>query len=256
MPIDSMFRLDGRIALVTGSSTGIGFALARGLAQAGATVVLNARRAERLVDAAARLGSEGLVARSRAFDVTDEAAVESAVDAIERDVGPIDILVNNAGTTRRAPVHELALEDWRTVMGTNADGLFLVGRAVARRMVPRRRGRIVNVCSVMSDFARAGTSAYAASKGAARMLTRAMAIDLAPHGIQVNGLAPGYFPTELTAPIRANETFNSWLINRTPAGRWGELGELAPAVVFLASDAASFISGHLLVVDGGLTASL
>jgi gluconate 5-dehydrogenase len=252
----STFRLDGRVALVTGSSTGIGLAIARGLAESGAVVVLNARQESRLEAAAAELAAAGHAVHRQAFDVSDETAVGGAVERIEREVGPIDILVNNAGMTRRAPFAELSTTDWRAVMGTNVDGVFLVSRAVARGMIARRRGRIINVCSIMSDFGRAGTTAYSTSKGAVRMLTRSMAVDLAPHGIQVNGLAPGYFPTELTAPIRANEDFNAWLVARTPAGRWGRLDELAPAAVFLASDAARFVHGHLLVVDGGLTASL
>lgn len=250
------FRLDGRIALVTGSSTGIGLALARGLGEAGATVVLNARSATRLAEAAAMLAGEGLAVRQRAFDVTDAAAVEAAVAAIEADVGPIAILVNNAGMTRRAPVHELQDADWQAVMRTNVDGAFNVGRAVARRMVPRGRGRIINICSVMSEVGRPGTVAYTASKGALKMLTKGMAVDLAPHGITVNGIGPGYFKTELTAPLAADEKFNQWLINRTPARRWGSVEELAPAAVYLASDAAAFVNGHILYIDGGITATL
>jgi gluconate 5-dehydrogenase len=250
------FRLDGRIALVTGSSTGIGLALARGLGEAGATVVLNARSATRLAEAAAMLAGEGLAVRQRAFDVTDAAAVEAAVAAIEADVGPIGILVNNAGMTRRSPVHELQDADWQAVMRTNVDGAFIVGRAVARRMVPRGRGRIINICSVMSEVGRPGTVAYTASKGALKMLTKGMAVDLAPHGITVNGIGPGYFKTELTAPLAADEKFNQWLINRTPARRWGSVEELAPAAVYLASDAAAFVNGHILYIDGGITATL
>jgi gluconate 5-dehydrogenase len=251
------FRVDGRIALVTGSSTGIGFALARGLAEAGATVVLNGRREARLAEAAAALANAGLSNVHRAvFDVGDAAAVQAAIAAIERDIGPIDILVNNAGGTRRGTFTDLAVEDWRAVMRTNVDGLFIVGQAVARCMVPRRRGRIINVCSILSDLARPGTSAYTTSKGAAKMLTKAMAIDLAPHGIAVNGIGPGYFKTELTAPLAADAAFDAWLVARTPARRWGELDELAPVAVFLASDAARFVNGQILYVDGGLTASV
>jgi len=250
------FRLDGRIALVTGSSTGIGFALARGLAQAGATVVLNARNRPRLAEAAATLAAEGLQVHQRDFDVTDAAAVQAAVASIESAIGPIEILVNNAGMTRRAPFHELPQADWQAVMRTNVDSAFNVGQAVAQRMVPRGHGRIINICSVMSEVARPGTSAYTASKGALKMLTKGMAVDLAPHGITVNGIGPGYFKTELTAPLAADEKFNSWLINRTPARRWGSVEELAPAAVFLASDAAGFVNGHILYIDGGMTATL
>jgi gluconate 5-dehydrogenase len=252
----STFRLDGRVALVTGSSTGIGLALARGLAEAGATVVLNGRNRDKLAAAAAALRAAGHSVYESAFDTTDGAAVRVAVQAIERDAGPIDILVNNAGITRRAPFHELAAADWDAVMATNVDGLFHVGQAVAQGMVARKRGNIINICSVMSEVGRPGTSVYTASKGAAKMLTKAMAVDLAPHGIRVNAIGPGYFETELTAGLVANPTFNAWVKGRAPLGRWGQVDELAPVAVFLASDASSFISGHVLYVDGGMTATL
>jgi gluconate 5-dehydrogenase len=255
--IDSRtFRLDGRLALVTGSSTGIGLALARGLAQAGAPVVLNGRDRARLAAAAAALRAEGHTVHESAFDATDPAAVEAAVASIEAQQGPIEILVNNAGITRRAPFTELRVEDWNAVMGTNVSGPFLVGQAVARRMVARRRGRIVNICSVMSELGRPGTAAYTASKGALKMLTKAMAIELAAHGITVNGIGPGYFATELTAPLVADEQFSAWVARRAPIGRWGRVEELAPVAVFLASDAAAFVNGHVLYVDGGMTAAL
>jgi gluconate 5-dehydrogenase len=255
--IDSRtFRLDGRLALVTGSSTGIGLALARGLAQAGAPVVLNGRDRARLAAAAAALRAEGHTVHESAFDATDPAAVEAAVASIEAQQGPIEILVNNAGITRRAPFTELRVEDWNAVMGTNVSGPFLVGQAVARRMVARRRGRIINICSVMSELGRPGTAAYTASKGALKMLTKAMAIELAAHGITVNGIGPGYFATELTAPLVADEQFSAWVAKRAPIGRWGRVEELAPVAVFLASDAAAFVNGHVLYVDGGMTAAL
>lgn len=250
------FRLDGRIALVTGSSAGIGLALARGLGQAGATLVLNGRDPQRLAEAAQALAGEGLAVHARAFDVTDAAAVDGAVADIEAAIGPIEILVNNAGMTRRGAFHEQPAADWQAVLRTNVDSLFVVGQAVARRMVARRRGRIINTCSVMSELGRPGTAAYTASKGAVKMLTKGMAIDLGPHGINVNGIGPGYFRTELTAALAADEKFNGWLIGRTPSRRWGELEDLAGAAVFLASDASRFVNGHILYVDGGVTASL
>ncbi len=253
---NATFRLDGRIALVTGSSAGIGFALARGLAEAGATVVLNGRDAGRLAAAVAQLKAAGLAVRSHGFDVTDLDSVNAGVDAIERDVGPIDVLVNNAGTTRRGLFHEMPVSDWQTVLRLNIDGLFMVGQAVARRMVSRGRGRIINICSVMSELGRPGTAAYTASKGAAKMLTKGMAIDLGPLGINVNAIGPGYFKTELTAPLVADEKFSGWLVGRTPSRRWGDVEDLAPAAVFLASDASRFVNGHVLYVDGGVTASL
>ena len=250
------FRLDGRLALITGSSAGIGLALARGLGQAGAKLVLNGRDAARLAAAQQLLAAEGLTAHARAFDVCDAAAVEAAVASIESEIGAIDILVNNAGMTRRAPFHDMPSADWQTILRTNVESVFCVGQIVARRMVARGRGRIINTCSVQSELGRPGTAAYAASKGAVKMLTKGMAIDLGPHGINVNGIGPGYFKTDLTASLAADASFNAWLINRTPMRRWGDVQELAGAAVFLASDASTFVNGHVLYVDGGVTASL
>ena len=252
----STFRLDGRLALITGSSTGIGLALARGLGQAGAQLVLNGRDAARLAAAQQLLAAEGLTAHARAFDVCDAAAVEAAVAGIESEIGAIDILINNAGMTRRAPFHDMPSADWQSILRTNVESVFCVGQIVARRMVARGRGRIINTCSVQSELGRPGTAAYAASKGAVKMLTKGMAIDLGPHGINVNGIGPGYFKTDLTASLAADDSFNAWLMNRTPMRRWGEVQELAGAAVFLASDASTFVNGHILYVDGGVTASL
>jgi gluconate 5-dehydrogenase len=206
--------------------------------------------------AAAALRTEGLTAHCRAFDVLDASAVDAAVASVEAEVGPIDVLVNNAGIQRRAPFHEFSAAEWQDVMRTNVDSMFVVGQAVARRMVPRKRGRIINICSVQSELGRPGIAPYAASKGAVKMLTKGMAIDLGPHGINVNGLGPGYFKTELTQKLVADETFSGWLINRTPSRRWGDVEDLAPAAVFLASDASRFVNGHILYVDGGVTATL
>jgi gluconate 5-dehydrogenase len=219
-------------------------------------VVLNARDAARLEAARSALAGQGLAVEARAFDVTDAAAVERAIDSIEREIGAIDILVCNAGLTHRAPFAEFPLEKWHEILKTNVDGVFLVGQAVARRMIPRGRGKIVNTCSVMSELGRPTIAPYTASKGAVKMLTKGMAIDLGPHGIQVNGIGPGYFRTELTAALVGDEAFTAWLCKRTPAGRWGDVEELAGAVVFLASDASRFVNGHVLYVDGGLTASV
>ena len=256
MSVTNPFRLNGRTAFITGSSGGIGFALARALGQAGATVVLNGRDAGRLEAARGTLAGEGLTVHTQPFDVCDGAAAETGVAAIESHVGAIDILVNNAGITRRGAFHELSAEDWQAVQRTNVDSLFLVGQAVAKRMVPRGQGRIINICSVMSELGRPGTSAYTASKGAAKMLTKAMAIDLGPHGINVNGIGPGYFKTEMTAKLVADPAFSAWITGRTPSRRWGDVEDLGGAAVFLASDASRFVNGHILYVDGGVTASL
>jgi gluconate 5-dehydrogenase len=250
------FALHGRLALVTGSSAGIGNALARGLAGAGATIVLNGRDARRLEQAAAALRAEGASVHAVAFDVTSAEATTAAVARIEAGIGAIDVLVNNAGVQRRAPFADFPEAQWQEIMRTNVDSMFFVGQAVARHMIPRRRGRIINICSVQSELGRPGIAPYAASKGAVKMLTKGMAIDLGPHGIQVNGLGPGYFKTELTKALVDNEEFSKWLIGRTPSRRWGDVEDLMGAAVFLASDASRFVNGHILYVDGGVTATL
>lgn len=256
MSTSSPFRLDGRLALITGSSAGIGFALARALGQAGATLVLNGRDAGRLEQAAGVLRSEGLQVHTRMFDVTQTEAVDAAVHDIENTLGAIEILVNNAGMQRRMALHEFSTEQWHELMRTNVDSVFFMGRAVARKMIERRRGRIINVCSVQSELGRPNIAPYTASKGAVKMLTKGMAIDWGPHGINVNGLGPGYFKTELNEKLVADEQFNTWLIGRTPSRRWGNVEDLGGAAVFLASDASSFVNGHILYVDGGVTATL
>lgn len=250
------FRLDGRRALVTGSSAGIGLALARGLGQAGAQIVLNGRDAGKLQASAQQLRAEGLQVQARGFDVTDASAVGGAIDAIERELGAIDILVNNAGIQRRAPLHEFDHRDWHALMQTNLDSVFFVAQATARHMIARGHGRIINICSVQSEIGRPGIAPYMASKGALKMLTKGMAIDWGPLGLNVNGIGPGYFKTELNDKLVNDAAFSQWLTQRTPARRWGEVQELAGAAVFLASEAASFVNGHVLYVDGGITAQL
>ena len=256
MADSTLFQLDGRLALITGSSGGIGLALARGLCQAGATVVLNGRNPDKLEAACAALRIEGLTVHARNFDVSDQPAVLRAVDDIEAGIGPIDILINNAGMQRRTPLEDFTLEHWHELMRCNLDSVFIVGQAVARKMIARKAGKIINICSVQSELGRPAIAPYMASKGAVKMLTKGMAIDWGPHGLQVNGLGPGYFKTELNAKLVADEAFSAWLTNRTPNRRWGEVDELVGAAVFLASKASSFMNGHVLYVDGGVTATL
>jgi gluconate 5-dehydrogenase len=251
-----IFDLTGRTALITGSSKGIGLSLAAALGGAGATVVLNARDPARLKQSRQDLQARGLHVHALAFDVTDANAVEAGVAQIESAIGAIDILINNAGMQHRSPFAEFPLDAWRKLTATNLDSVFFVGRAVAQRMIARKRGKIINICSVQSELGRLGIAPYAATKGAVKMLTKGMAIDLGKHGIQVNGLGPGYFKTELNQALVDDPAFSTWLAGRTPAGRWGNVEELHGAAIFLASDAASFVSGHILYVDGGITASL
>jgi len=251
-----LFDLTGRIALVTGSSRGLGLVLARGLAEAGATVVLNGRNEARLAEAVATLKGDGLAASGCAFDVTEAASVDRGVGEIEGGVGPIDILVNNAGIQRRAPLESLDEAAWREVLETNLTGPFLVSRRVVRGMIERQGGKIINICSLMSELGRQTTGNYAASKGGLKMLTRAMAVEWARHNIQANGIGPGYFLTEMTRQLADDPAFDAWIRGRTPAGRWGDPAELVGAAVFLASAASDFVNGQILYVDGGILAAL
>ena len=254
--MNSLFDLSGRVALITGSSRGIGLAMARALAGAGARVVLNGRDAGALAQTATRLAGEGITAAVCAFDVTDEATLTDAIALVERDIGPIDILINNSGINLRRPLEAVETDDWERIIGTNLTGAFKVGRTVARFMIPRRRGKIINVCSINSQIARQGITPYVTSKGGLMNLTRGMAIDWAKHNIQVNGLAPGYFSTDFTAPLAADASFNAWIETRVPMGRWGKVDELGGAAIFLASAASDFMTGQMLYIDGGLTASV
>ncbi len=255
MSILESFQLHGRKALITGSSAGIGLALARALGQAGAHVVLNGRHVGKMEQAVERLRAEQLAVSGCAFDVTVAAEVRAAIQGIEAQ-GPIDILVNNAGMQIRGPLHEFADQDWHTLMKTNLDSVYFVSKAVAQGMIARGRGKIINICSVQSELGRPSIAPYAASKGAVKMLTKGMAIDWGPHGLNVNGLGPGYFKTELTEKLVADPTFSAWLVARTPSRRWGEVEDLGGAAVFLASEASRFMNGHVLYVDGGVTATL
>ena len=248
----NMFDLTGKRALVTGSSQGIGLALAQGLAEAGARVVLNGRDAARLAAAAARIPGATTVA----FDATDHDGARASVDAMEAAGEAIDILVNNAGMQHRAPLEDFPADAFERLLQTNIASVFHVGQAVARHMIARRRGRIINIASVQTALARASIAPYTATKGAVGNLTKGMAADWARYGLQCNAIAPGYFETPLNAALLADPAFTQWLEKRTPAGRWGKVSELQGACIFLASDAASFVNGHILYVDGGLTATL
>lgn len=251
-----LFDLSGQTALITGSSQGIGFALARGLAQAGAAVVLNGRDTAKLQQAADSLSAEELDVATLAFDATDHGLVNASVDQFERDHGSIDILVNNAGMQFRTPLEDFPHEKFQQMLETNITTVFNVGQAVARHMIGRGSGKIINIASVQTSLARPGIAPYTATKGAVGNLTKGMATDWAGHGLQVNAIAPGYFDTPLNAALVADPEFSAWLEKRTPAGRWGNVDELIGACIYLSSAASSFVNGHTLYVDGGITASL
>lgn len=252
----TLFDLRGRLCLITGSSQGIGFALAKGMAEHGARVVLNGRDADKLEAASRDLRNQGLDVEGAPFDVTSHEAVVSGVERVEKSLGPIDVLINNAGMQFRSPLEDFPADRWEQLLTTNVSSVFYAGQAVARHMIGRGRGKIINIASVQAELARPGIAPYTATKGAVRNLTRGMCTDWAKYGLQINAIAPGYFKTPLNQALVDNPEFSAWLEKRTPAGRWGNVEELVGAAVFLASDASSFINGHTLFVDGGITASL
>ena len=251
-----LFNLAGKRALVTGSSQGIGLALARGLAEHGASVILNGRDRNKLDAAVATLTAGGHTVAVAGFDVTVAEAVREGVASIEQTAGPIDILVNNAGMQFRTPLEDFPAEKWELLLRTNVSSAFYVGQAVARHMIPRGKGKIINIASVQSELARPGIAPYTATKGAIRNLTRGMCTDWAKYGLQVNAIAPGYFKTPLNQALVDDPAFSAWLEKRTPAARWGNVKELIGAAVFLSGEASSFVNGHTLYVDGGITTSL
>jgi len=251
-----LFDLTGKNALITGSSQGIGLALARGLSDAGATVLLNGRDKAKLAKAARKLRDGGAIIHEVPFDVTDHAAAKSVVDNFESSTGSIDILINNAGMQHRTPLHEFDPAKFELMLQTNIASVFNVGQAVANHMIKRKTGKIINIASVQTALARPGIAPYTATKGAVGNLTKGMSTDWAQFGLNVNAIAPGYFDTPLNAALVNDEEFSAWVAKRTPAGRWGQLDELIGAGIFLSSSASTFVNGHILYVDGGISACL
>jgi len=254
----TIFSLTGKVALVTGATHGLGMAMANGLGAAGAHLAVNGNSSQDKIDkAVAAYRESGIEASGYRFNVTNEEEVEAAVAQIESEVGPIDILVNNAGIIRRIPLLEMPVDEWELVIKTDLTSAFIVSKAVVGRMVKRGGGKVINICSMMSELGRDSVGAYAAAKGGLKMLTRNMATEWARHNVQVNGIGPGYFATEQTKPIRVDgHPFNDFIVGRTPAGRWGNPEDLQGAAVFLASAASDFINGQIIYVDGGILATI
>lgn len=252
------FSLQGKIALVTGATHGLGMAMAKALGEAGATLIINGHSSQEKIDEALSQYRElGLTVYGYKFNVTREEEVKEYIAKMESEVGPIDILVNNAGIIKRIPITEMELSEWEEVIRTDLTAPFLVSKTVVPGMIQRKQGKIIHVCSMMSELGRDTVSAYAAAKGGLKMLTRNMATELAKYNIQVNGIGPGYFATSQTAPLRvAGNAFHEFILSRTPAGRWGEPDELGGAIVFLASRASAFVNGQILYVDGGILATI
>lgn len=250
--MNDLFSLQNKRILITGSGQGIGFTMAQGLAEYGAEIIINDISTERAEQAAAQLRDKGYRAHICVFNVTDAQAVEQAIDEVENNIGPIDVLFNNAGIQRRHKFTEFPVSDWDAVIAVNQTAVFLVSQAVAKRMIARQQGKIINICSMQSELGRDTITPYAAAKGAVKMLTRGMCVELARHNIQVNGIAPGYFKTAMTQGLVDDQAFTEWLCKRTPAARWGNPEELVGAAVFLSSRASDFVNGHLLFVDGGM----
>ena len=251
-----LFNIEGKKILITGSTSGIGNVFAEGLAKAGAIVILNGR-AQKNVDAAIEsFSKKGVKTTGYAFDISNAGEVKVQIAQIENDLGSIDVLVNNAGIQYRAPLEEFNLDDWNNILNTNLTGAFIVTRETVKGMIQRRSGKIINICSLMSELARPSIAPYATAKGGLKMLTRAMATEWAKHNIQVNAIGPGYFKTDMTKALYENPEFDKWLCKRTPANRWGNPEELVGTLIYLSSDASSFINGQLIFVDGGITACI
>lgn len=257
MNMNALFDLTGQVALITGATHGLGMAMASAIGKAGATLVINGHTPSKMEEALASYRAAGLTAYGYLFDVTNAQQVKESVAQIEQEVGPINILVNNAGIIKRIPALEMDEADFRQVLDVDLTAPFIVSKHVAHYMVERRQGKIINICSMMSELGRDTVSAYAAAKGGLKMLTRNLATEWARYNIQVNGIGPGYFATEQTAPIRVDgHPFNDFIVRRTPAGRWGDPEDLGGTAVFLSSRASDFINGQIIYVDGGILATI
>jgi gluconate 5-dehydrogenase len=250
----NLFDLTGKNILITGSSRGIGFALAAGLGKAGGNIIINGTNKDRLATTLKDLTDKKILAHGSVFNVCDESSVHKQITHIEKDVGPIDILINNAGIQIRGPLEEFDLKDWRRILDVNLTGAFMTSKTVVKGMIERKRGKIINICSIQSELARPSIAPYAASKGGLKLLTQSMATEWGKYNVQVNGIAPGYFKTEMTRELYENKEFDAWLCERTPANRWGDPSELVGAAIFLASEASDYVNGHVIFVDGGLHA--
>jgi gluconate 5-dehydrogenase len=252
-----LFDLTGKRALVTGGTHGLGMAIATGMARAGATIIVNDRFPEKLEQAKKEYLERDITVHAYLLDVTDEQAVTESIPVIEKEAGPIDILVNNAGIIKRIPILDMNSDEFREVLDVDLTGPFIMSKVVARGMIERGHGKIINMCSMMSELGRDTVSAYASAKGGLKMLTRSMATEWARYNIQINGIGPGYFATAQTEPIRVDgHPFNDFIINRTPAGRWGNPEDLAGTAIFLASHASDFVNGVVIYVDGGILATI
>ena len=254
--MSSLFSIRNRIVLITGSTRGLGFTFAEAMGKEGARVVLNGRDEKRTFKAVSELCAQDIDASGCAFDVTDREQITRQIAGIEKEIGPIDVLVNNAGIQRRGPLEEIEEKDWHDVIETNLTGAFLATQQVVRGMIRRQKGKIINICSLMSEVSRPTTGPYTASKGGLKMLTKAMAMEWAPHNIQVNGIGPGYFITEMTEALSKDPEFNRWILARTPARRWGDPSDLIGPLLFLSSDASRYVTGQILYVDGGILTTL
>lgn len=255
---NSLFDINGKIALVTGSTHGLGMAMAKGLGLAGATIIVNGNSSKEKIDnAVSEYKKAGINAIGYQFNVCKEHEVIDAISKIEKEIGHIDILINNAGIIKRTPLIEMEVADFREVIDIDLVSPFIVSKHVVKNMIARNQGKIINICSMMSELGRNSVGAYAAAKGGLKMLTQNMATEWAKHNIQVNGIGPGYFATSQTAPIRVDgHPFNDFIINRTPAAKWGDPNDLAGAAIFLSSKASDFVNGHILYVDGGILATI